>query len=420
MIENRNSSLAPIYMEKCISQRVEQLQKIPGLIPSYALAKKIEELIENCENQNFSVEYLPRKGNFLPCSIYCDRTKKIVHLKFKQILGIGGYNKVKEAVSLPYDNTKQFQLTAIRISKEIEIEHKDCQSKNSCSCAPDPNIEALYQIESEIEDHLKNEDNSALSTFLTVKPHRKYGEISTVRLTSIYPRFYGNLFSFNGTIQNKIEISIGILRHLEMIHKKNYIHNDLCMENCLWKNDIGVITDFGFSFESSTIQEHGKHLNWGLYPRYHATAPELLEMYIENKISSINPFRIELFAIGSALYQFCIEKQHSSIIKWRAKMDDIYDDLNRLNRGKMASIETIERDWRKCLLEKYQKECCVLANRIEDRYNELVLDTKEENSLLKRVEECILELMRKEPTDRSSLHRTIQRLNQLISSSSQL
>ncbi|MCK4783484.1 MAG: serine/threonine protein kinase, partial [Desulfobacteraceae bacterium] len=93
-------------------------------------------------------------------------------------------------------------------------------------------------------------------------------------------------------VQKAVEIALGILKGLSVIHKKHIIHRDITPENILMDGKIPKISDFGVGriLKTNELASTGKGTFW-------YKAPELL--YEERGAS----FNVDLWSFGVTFYE---------------------------------------------------------------------------------------------------------------------
>ena len=165
---------------------------------------------------------------------------------------------------------------------------------------------------------------------------------------------------YHFTTSEKIAIAFDLVRGLVALQKQGIIHRDLGHRNCLIhitekkkdKRRIEVaITDFGWAVHVSKVQ--------GLQAQGHTayTAPEGITFH---RLLSNEYFGIDLFAIGSLLYQIVydikppwlhtnlIKNELPSDIRYRLHVALIQKELEKQNRELMHRISRMK----KCGLEE--------------------------------------------------------------------
>ncbi len=111
-----------------------------------------------------------------------------------------------------------------------------------------------------------------------------------------------DLFETGGRLEpdRLLEVAVGVLRALDYIHARGYIHHDLKPENIMLRRGVGgadrvVLTDFGLAHHQKTIGLREQEVRRTAPGTVNCLAPEILSGITYDH-------RVDLYALGVSLY----------------------------------------------------------------------------------------------------------------------
>jgi hypothetical protein len=216
----------------------------------------------------------------------------------------GGYGKVVSAVELAYKGSKPTR--AMHVVQKVNLDTVKGMS------------------DKEIEYEKKYGGMKSVFRYTKIKDNLEISKVTFIKEAfdcDLWARVYQKEPKLSN--DEKITILDSLASQLEKMHADGVMHNDLKLENVLWKEGKSVFCDFGLSFEPASMQSPSPYQ--GMYGTPEFSAPEMLQ-----HSKHAPSFTQEVYAFGLLAYELF----HGQNFPWH---EDLYNGIrgDGYTKGKM-------------------------------------------------------------------------------------